>query len=304
MDELIHLDVKPSAADIYMIAGWEQWADAGAVSSELPRYLINQTGAKRIGRVDSDPFYLFQIPGTHGFLRPEIKMQEGYRVALTTHKNEVYYSGDEQRGLVIFTGEEPHVNAERYAEAFFNVAKELGVKRVAALGGVYGAMPYDKDREVSCSYSLPKMKEELKEYAVRFSNYEGSVSLGSYLTDHAEKVGMEYFTFYAFVPAYDFTHLSQQLQGMRIENDFRAWYELMRRFNHMFHLGIDLSDLERQSESLTASVVTKLNELQDKLPQVNVKAYIESLAANFDETPFMPLDVWERGLGDLFDDKE
>jgi proteasome assembly chaperone (PAC2) family protein len=304
MDELVVLDEKPKADEIYMIAGWHQWADAGAVSTELPRYLIQHTHARLIGHIKPDPFYIFQIPGTHGFLRPEIKMEDGYRRSLTTHRNEVYYVGDDRRGLVIFMGEEPHLSGERYAEAFFNLAQELGVQRVCALGGVYGSMPYDKDREVSCSYSLMRMREELVEYAVRFSNYEGGASLGSFLVDRAEHVDMEYFTLYAFVPAYDFSHLSQQLQGLRIENDYRAWCELMRRLNHMFHLGIDLSDLEQQSDLLTVSVAAKVDELQNKMPQVNVKAYIESLSANFNETPFMPLDVWERGLSDLFDDKE
>ena len=304
MDELVVLDEKPKADEIYMIAGWHQWADAGAVSTELPRYLIQHTHARLIGHIKPDPFYIFQIPGTHGFLRPEIKMEDGYRRSLTTHKNEVYYAGDDRRGLVIFTGEEPHLSGERYAEAFFNLAQELDVKRVCALGGVYGPMPYDKDREMSCSYSLMRMRDELTEYAVRFSNYEGGASLGSFLVDRAEQVDMEYFTLYAFVPAYDFSHLSQQLQGLRIESDYRAWCELMRRLNHMFHLGFDLSDLEQQSDLLTVSVAAKVDELQNKMPQVNVKAYIESLSANFNETPFMPLDVWERGLSDLFDDKE
>jgi proteasome assembly chaperone (PAC2) family protein len=304
MDELLVLDEIPKADEIYMIAGWQQWADAGAVSSELPRYLIQHTHAQRIGHIKSDPFYVFQIPGTHGFLRPEIKMEDGYRVSLATHKNEVYYTGSERRGLVIFTGEEPHLSGERYAEAFFNLAKELSVKRVCALGGVYGSMPYDKDREVSCSYSLKRMRDELTEYAVRFSNYEGGASLCTYLVDWAEQADVEYFSLYAFVPAYDFSHLSKQLQGLRIESDYRAWCELVRRLNHMFHLGIDLADLEQQSGLLTASVAAKVEELQNKMPQVNVKAYIESLSANFNETPFMPLDVWERGLSDLFDDKE
>jgi predicted ATP-grasp superfamily ATP-dependent carboligase len=304
MDELVVLDEIPKADEIYMIAGWQQWADAGAVSSELPRYLIRHTQARRIGHIKSDPFYFFQIPGTQGFLRPEIKMEDGYRQSLTKHSNEIYYSGDDRRGLVIFTGDEPHLFIERYTEAFFNVAVELGVKRVCALGGVYGSIPYDKDRDISCSYSLKHMREELTEYAVRFSNYEGGASLGSYLADWAEQAKIEYFTFYAFVPAYDFTHLAQQLQGLRIEDDYRAWCELMRRINHMFHLGIDLSDLEHQSDALTTSVAAKVDELQKKMPQVNVKAYIESLSANFNETPYMPLDVWERGLGDMFDDKD
>lgn len=61
-----------------MIAGWRQWADAGEVSSGLPRYLIERTRAARIGRIDAGQFYLFQTPGTHHLLRPSVKLAEGY----------------------------------------------------------------------------------------------------------------------------------------------------------------------------------------------------------------------------------
>lgn len=304
MDELVQLDEKPQAQTVYMVAGWHQWADAGAISSELPRYLIKHTGARKIGSIRSDPFYLFQVPGTHGFLRPEIRFENGHRQAMSQHRNELYYHSDGDTGLVIFMGEEPHLSAERYATAFFNAARQLGVSRVAALGGVYGAMPYDQSRGVSCVYSLPSMRDELAEYAMSFSNYEGGVSIGSYLAHFAEQVEMEYFSMYAFVPAYDFSHLSQQQPGMRVEKDYRAWHELMRRINHMFHIDIDLDDLEHRSGELTASIALKVDELDDKSPQMNIKEYITNLAIDFQEAPFEPLDVWERGLGDLFDDQE
>jgi predicted ATP-grasp superfamily ATP-dependent carboligase len=175
------------------------------------------------------------------------------------------------------------------------------VRRVVALGGVYGAMPYDKDREISCVYSLPALKDELASYAVKFSDYEGGSTIGTYLADRAEREGVEFIDFYAFVPAYDFSQLSTHLQGLRVENDFKAWYDLMRRFNHMFDLRIDLSDLARQSDELTASIDAKLGELERKVPQLKVREYMQKLAQDFTEMPFMPLgDVWEQGLEDLF----
>ena len=73
MDELVELTEKPLAEEIYMLAGWRQWADAGATSSALPQYLIDHTEARKIGRIKSDSFYLYQLPGTHHFLRPEVK---------------------------------------------------------------------------------------------------------------------------------------------------------------------------------------------------------------------------------------
>ena len=182
----------PTAEEVYMIAGWEQWADAGEVSSELPRYLVDRLAARRIGEIKPQGFYMFQVPGTHHFLRPEVKLEAGHIKELTRRRNEFYYAESAGKGLVIFRGEEPHLNAEGYADAFFDAVEALGVRRVLALGGVYGAVPYDRDRQVSCVYSLPRLKEELDPYALGFSDYEGGVSIGTYLADEAERRGIEF----------------------------------------------------------------------------------------------------------------
>jgi len=305
LDKRIDLWNKPNAKEIYMLVGWRQWADAGGISSELPQYLVEKTGAEKIGEIKPDGFYLFQIPGTHHFLRPEIKLDEGYRKALEVRRNEIFYTGDDEKGLVIFLGDEPHLNEEQYAEALFDVVEALKVKRVGAVGGVYGPMPYDRDREISCVYSLRRMKKELAEYAVKFSNYEGGTTIGTYLVDKAEHRKIEFLVFYAFVPAYDFGQLSlSQQQGIRIETDFKAWYDLLRRFNHMFKVDIDLSELEQESEALINSMEDKIEELQKEIPQLNIKEYMAQVGEEFTEMTFMPLDdVWERELGNLFDDE-
>ncbi len=303
MDDLVKFVQTPKEKELYMIAGWRQWADAGAISSALPPYLMNLTHATKIGEVKSDSFYLFQIPGTQDLLRPEIKLEEGYTKELRAHKNEIYYSVCNGKGLVIFTGDEPQVNAERYAEIFFGIAKEFKVKRVVAVGGVYAAVPYDKDRQVSCTYSLKPMKSELERYAVRFSNYEGGVSIGSYLASKAEQMGIEYVGMYAFVPMYDLTPLAPSLQAIGIEEDYKAWNDLTRRLNHMFGLGLDLNDLETQSEKLISSMSAKIDDLEKKMPQVHIREFLKKFDDDFTEMSFTPLDVWEDGLKDLFQDK-
>lgn len=303
MTDQIELQEQPVADEKYMIAGWRQWADAGSISSGLPRYLIEQTEARKIGEINSSGFYLFQFPGTHHLLRPDIKLKDGYRQSLSLRKNELFYTGDERKGLVIFLGDEPHLDAERYTQAFLDVVDTLNIRRVVSIGGVYGSMPYDRDREISCVYSLPDMKQELTDYAVKFSNYEGGTTIGTYLVDQAESREIELIDFYAFVPAYDFSQLSDRLQGIRVEQDFKAWYDLLRRFNHMFDLGLDLTDLEAKSTELIDSIEAKISELDAKMPQFNVKEYLTEIAKDFTETPFMPLDdVWERELGDLLQD--
>lgn len=303
MQDWITFTEKPSAEEIYMIAGWQQWADAGAISSGLPQYLVTHIGARKIGEIDADGFYLFQIPGTHHLLRPEVNFEDGYSKEIMPRRNEFYYAELGDKGLLLFSGEEPHMNIDRYADGLFEVMQEFNVRRGVVVGGVYGAMPYEKDREVSCTYSLPGMKKELESYAVRFSNYQGGATIGSYLVDRAEQHNCELFVFNAFVPAYDFSQASSAIQGVRIEHDYKAWYELMRRFNHMFGLGVDLSDLDRQSEELLTSIDKKIEELEHTMPQIDVRGYLNKLAEDFTERPFLPLDdVWEQELGDLFDD--
>ena len=293
----------PTADEVYMIAGWEQWADAGEVSSELPRYLVDRLSARRIGVIKPQGFYMFQVPGTHHFLRPEVKLEAGHIGEMTRRTNEFYYAESAGRGLVIFRGEEPHLNAEGYAGAFFDAVEALGVRRVLALGGVYGAVPYDRDRQVSCVYSLPRLKEALDPYAVGFSDYEGGVSIGTYLADEAERRGLEFVGWYAFVPAYDYSPLPNQFQGVRVENDARAWYELLRRVNHMFGLAIDLSDLRARSEDLVEAMQAKIKELEKELSQYDVKKYMAKVYQDFTETPFLALDdMWERELGDILGD--
>jgi proteasome assembly chaperone (PAC2) family protein len=301
MDDLVTLWERPTAKVMYMIAGWHQWADAGTISSELPQYLIEKLDARQIGEISPYGFYVFQVPGTHHFLRPQVKLEGGHRQSMESRTNEIYFAGDEERGLVIFVGHEPQVNAEEYADGFLDVVEELGVQRVAVLGGVYGPVPYDRDREISCVYSLPQMRQELEEYAVRFSDYEGGATIGTFIADRAEEREIELLALYGFVPAYDFSELVEGHHSLRIERDYKAWYDIMRRLNHLFDLGLDLGELEEQSAALLTSVEARLEDLDQNTPEADLRLFIEQLAEDFAERPFMPLgDVWEQGLEDIF----
>jgi len=301
MDELVRIWEWPAHPENYMIAGWQQWADAGEVSSGLPRYLIEQLGARRIGEIKPNGFYLFQIPGAHHLMRPHVRLKDGYREAMSEHRNEVYYVPVKGKGLFIFLGEEPNQHEERYAGALLDLIQALNIKRVVAVGGVYGAMPFEKDREISCVYSLPRLRAELNNYAVRFSDYEGGTTIGTYIAHHAERRQIEFIVMYALAPAYEFTQLGLTVQAMRVEEDWKAWLDLMRRIDYMFKLDLDLSDLEERSRDLTEAWLRKVDELERRHPELHIKSYLEQISKEFEERPFIPLDkAWDE-LGDLLD---
>ncbi len=303
MSDPIEIWEKPEAEEIYMLAGWRQWADAGSISSMLPQYLIQQTQAEHIGSIRSDDFYLFQIPATHDLVRPVVKFKDGFPESLDVPVNELYYTGDGRRGIVFFLGDEPHLHIEHYAAAFLDAAEQLGVRRIVGLGGVYGELPYDKERTISAIYSRPQLQAELDELAVNLSNYHGGASIGSYICRRAAEREMEYVSFYAFVPTYDFSQVSAQGNAIRLENDFTAWLGVMRRINHMLKLDFDLSDLEARSAKLITVIEEKVDELDREAPQLGVREYLARLSNEFVEVPFMPLDdVWEEELRHLLDD--
>jgi proteasome assembly chaperone (PAC2) family protein len=302
MSDAVEIWETPKASEVYMLVGWRQWADAGSISSGLPQYLIQQTGAQKIGSIRSDGFYLFQFPGTHDLVRPIVKFDEGYPESIQAKSNDIYYVGDKKRGLVIFIGDEPHMDVERYTTAFLHAAMELRVKRIVGFGGVYGELPYDKDRLVSSTYSLKHLKEEIEGLAVNLSDYHGGASIGSYICRRAGEQGMEYVAFYAFAPTYDFSNIAQLSSSIRIENDFKAWLDIMRRVNYMLRLNMDLSDLEEKSQRLIEMMDNKVEELEGVAPQLGVREYMKRLADEFVETPFEPLDdVWEDEIRRLFD---
>lgn len=308
MAELYELRRKPEAEEIYMLAGWRQWADAGSVSSGLPMYLVQKLDARRIGTLNSDGYYLFQIPGTHDLVRPAVKFNQGYPETLDTPDNELFYTGDKKRGLVIFIGDEPHLNIERYIQSLLDVAEELGVKRIIGFGGVYGELPYDKERMISCNYSLKRMKPDMERLAVSFSDYQGGASIGSYLCRRAGERGMEYAGLYAFVPNYDFSGSEPEGNSIRIETDFMAWLGVIRRVNYFLKLELDLSDLEEKSGRLVKLMDDKVDEIDRAAPEFGVREYLRRISEDFSETTFEPLDdIWEdqlRKLLDKFDSEE
>jgi proteasome assembly chaperone (PAC2) family protein len=302
MPEALELFDLPTSDEMYMIAGWRQWADAGSISSGLPDYLVKNSGAQPLGEIHTDGFYLFQIPGTHHLVRPIVKFEQGYPEAFAGQSNQFFYTENSQRGVVLFIGDEPHVDAERYVRTLLEAAKRLKVRRIIGLGGVYGMVPYEKERMISCNYSLPWMKQEMSSLAVSLTDYHGGASIGSYMCRRAGEIGIEYVGMYGFVPLYDLSGSMQANKTVRVENDYMAWLGILRRINYMLKVNFNLTDLSMRAALLARGIRSRLDEIARETPQTDVNEYVRKLSEEFVEQPFIPLDdVWEENLKQIFD---
>ena len=308
MSNAVEFTRKPEAEEMYLLTGWRQWADAGSVSSGLPEYLIDLFGARPIGSIRPDGFYIYQVPGTHDLMRPVVRFNQGYPDYFQTHQNDFFYAEINQKGLVIFLGDEPQLDGERYVAALLDAAESLKVRRIIGFGGVYGELPYNKERMVSAIYSKPEMKEELRRLSVNFSDYQGGASIGSFLCRRAAEREVEYVGMCAFVPAYDFSEEGQLGNSIRLENDYSAWLGVMRRVSYMLKLDMDFSDLEEKNRLLIETVDEKITEIDSAAPHMGLREYLERITEGFEEVTFNPLDdVWEdelRRLLNKFDEDE
>ena len=106
MENALDLHEKPQHDNMYMLMGWRQWADAGSISSGLPKYLAQENNARKIGTIKPDGFYIFQFPGTHDLARPVVRFEEGYATELESPHNDIYYAEIDGNGVIFLIGDE------------------------------------------------------------------------------------------------------------------------------------------------------------------------------------------------------
>ncbi|MFC1990047.1 PAC2 family protein [Chloroflexota bacterium] len=272
--------VKPEKPT-FMVAGFTQWANAGNVSTGIPEYLIEKLHARRVGHIRKDDFYIFQLPGSHFMFRPSVKYADGYEEDYQEETiNDFHYAEISGKGLIIFIGTEPNQHEDVYVNTLLDGAKELGVKRIIVAAGVGGEVPFDKERLVSCTYSLKQLKEELKDYAVTFSNYNRNATIGMVINHYSKERGIESVRMSARTPSYQVP--------LTTNSDKRAMYDILRRIRHMFGINLDLSDLEKESKQQISDFENTLKRLCMDNPELEpqLTTYMEQIEEGFKELSF------------------
>jgi len=265
----------------FMIAGFNQWANAGNVSSGIPEYLIEKLNARKIGHIRKDDFYIFQLPDSHYMFRPQVKYVEGYEEEYEEEPiNDFYYGEIGEKGLIIFIGTEPNQHEDVYVNIFLDGAKELGVKRIIVPAGVGVEVPFDKERHISCTYSLKQMREELGKYTVMFSNYDRNATIGMVINHYSKARGIESIRMTALTPTYQLS--------LPVYNDKRAMYDILRRIRYMFGINLDLSDLEKESKKQISDFEKALKTLCLESPELEpqVTTYMQQIRDQFEEVRF------------------
>jgi len=268
MENLIIYE-KPSFKAPRMALGFSGWMNGGNVSIGVVEYLRNKLKAKKFAEIDSKNFYIFNLPGTMQQVtqfRPYTKIQNGLLIDFQYPKNEFFY--DEKNNLILFLGKEPNIGWHEYADCIFELVRKFDIKRMYFVGSVAGPIPHTREVRISCSFSSEKQKAELKNYDVRFTNYEGPASIVTLLTKFSKEKGIEMTSFVAEIPIYV---QAQNLKGIKA---------IAVRLVKLLNIDIDLGDLSKMSDEFEKNI----NELVAKQPELAEQ--IKRLEENYDKELF------------------
>jgi proteasome assembly chaperone (PAC2) family protein len=219
-------------------------------------------------------YHIFQVPGTPS-LGPVFKMKDGLIVESRFPKNEFYYTQSltAEHDLILLLGTEPNLNWEEYADTVVSLASDFGVSRLYAFGGLLGEVPYTREPVMTCTCTSAKVKEEMEQYNVMFSDRQGPPTFNQMLLYACQKKGLEGASFTVRVPYYPEFNLAIGYSPKSIK-------AVLIRLNHILHLNMNFAELDRAIGELQG----KFDIIRQQNPRFNT--CIEELEREYVEMQF------------------
>ncbi len=242
MDEIIYHEI-PLLNQPYLIAGFEGWPNAAEVSSFSLQHLVETLKAKRFASIPTENYYEMS---SH---RPVAIIQGGRLVELDYPGNHFYYSKDPSgKDLILFSGIEPHLRWNIFADLFLNFAQKFAVHQVFTLGGTYDYLPHTHPTVVSAVFNHEDLKTEVIEAGLNLTEYAGPISIHTFLLEAAKKRGLKAVSLWGHAPQY--------LQARNI----KVVYGVLKILNRLMDTAIDLSKLEAASSYFDQQVTDLVNQ--------------------------------------------
>lgn len=272
----LRISRKPILRKPRLLLGLSGWMDGGEVSTGTVECLVAKLGARKFAEIDPRGFYLASFPGSMeitALFRPHTKITDGLIESFDEPTNTFFCN--ESQDLILFTGKEPHLNWEEFAECIFSLCNEFGVEMIYFIGSVAGLVPHTREPRLFCSVSHPELKDVFQHYGVKFANYEGPASIITYLTASSRKRGIRMVSLVATIPAY--------VQG----NNPKCIEAVTRRLAGMLELDVELGDLTAISEEFEKKLCDVVQE------QPELESNIHKLEEDYDS------EIFNNEMGDL-----
>ena len=245
----------PVLKNATMVLAFTGWMDGGDVSTGTVRRLVDLLGAQPIAEIEPEPFYIYHFPGSMeltALFRPHVKVEEGLIKSIDMATS-IFYC-HEAANLVLFLGKEPHLRWPTFGACIFDLAHQVGARRILFVGLFGGSVPHTREPRLFVTCSTDALLPEMERYGFRRSVYEGPGSFTTFLQAQAAGAGLEMTSLVAEIPGY--------LQGTNplcIE-------AVTRRLAKILRLPLDLASLRAASTQWELGVSRAIEE-NDELAQ-------------------------------------
>ena len=266
MEEIIYLEI-PSLHEPCLILGFDGWPNAAEISSYGVLHLIEKFEAKRFAFIPIENFYQYSAS------RPVAHIREGKIQDLKFPGYHFYYSKcSPPHDLIFFHGAEPHFRWSAFANLIVNLAERFGVSKIFTLGGTYDYIPHTAPPVVSAVFNHDELKKELVREGVGLTEYNGPISIHTFILEAAKKREMKAISLWGHAPHY--------LQTRNV----KATCSVLKRLLHLMGIEADLSDLEMAGDYFEQQISQlverdpKLREMISKLEEAYRKAESSELS--------------------------
>ena len=262
---------QPKLEQATMLLALTGWMDGGLVSTGTVERFMENRDLIELARIDSDPFYIFNFPGSMeiaSLFRPEVSVEKGLITEFDWPAN--IFQGDVDANLVFFLGREPNLLWQEFADCIFEVAKAVGVTRIIFMGSFGGTVPHTREPRMYGSASHPHLTPLLESYGMRLSEYEGPAGLATLLLDQAAAHDIEMLSLVAEIPGY-----LQGINPLSIE-------AVSRRLAKILNQPVDMTSLRAASNEWE----TKVSDAVEKSPKL--AARVRKLELQYDNELINP----------------
>jgi proteasome assembly chaperone (PAC2) family protein len=250
--DMLRMQRHPVLKDATLVLAFSGWMDGGDVSTGTVERLVDLLEAKPFAEIDSEPFYIYNFPGSMeitALFRPHIEIEDGLVKTFDMPSNTFYYH--EPASLVLFLGKEPNLRWRTFGDCVLRIAGKVGVKRILFVGSFGGSVPHTREPRLYVTCSDSKLLKRMEKYAVRRTGYEGPGSFTSYLMTQASTAGLEMVSLVAEIPGY--------LQGTNPQ----SIEAVTRRLAKLLKLPLDLDSLRAASTQWELQVSSAIEENEE-----------------------------------------
>lgn len=243
-----------------MIFSFGGWNDAGEAATGAVSHLLNSWEHALIGRFDPEEFYDFQVN------RPMVFVDDSKIRQITWPTTEVFgiLTPQFDFDLVVVKGLEPSMRWKRFTSDLLDLADDLEVSMILAMGSLLADTPHSRPISVSGSGSHPEIAKRL---GVEVSRYQGPTGILGILQEAAERRGIDAISLWAAIPHYASAPPSP-----------KATLALINALEDFLSISIPLGNLADESKMWESGIDEMAQEDSD------LKEYIRQLESSKDET--------------------